>query len=275
MAARKLRKPVKLALDMQSQNAIQGGRFSFKSEYKVGFNKNGKITALKVESMVESGFGHDFIGGVSSDFNECLTGTYHIPNFHGVVHALKTNLPQKTAVRSFGQTESQAITEIIIERVAAHLDISPEKVREGTLFWQSAHFSFFAVFSFLVFLTVNMLNKFNCILPTGQYIEGCNAREMYEEIKKTSEFEKRHLEVENFNKNSRFKKRGISVGTIKYALSQNYSAGSTAIVNVNPDGSVVVFHGGCEIGQGIHTKVLQRVAEAFGIDPSLVKVNKN
>ena len=98
----------------------------------------------------------------------------------------------------------------------------------------------------------------NCILPTGQYIEDCNVKEIFEKVKESSDFKNREIEVENFNKTNRFKKRGISMGGIKFALLQSYSSGATAVVNVNSDGTVVIFHGGCEIGQGIHTKVIQK-----------------
>lgn len=59
---------------------------------------------------------------------------------------------------------------------------------------------------------------------------------------------------------NRWKKRGLSVVPVKYGIGYLGNFYNTFVTIYNGDGSVAVCHGGIESGQGIHTKVRQRVS---------------
>lgn len=114
-------------------------------------------------------------------------------------------------------------------------------------------------------IELNMYNSRNCVTPSGQHLgEDYNADKLYYQLKEKVKFDQKKKEIAEFNSKNKFKKRGISLSGGKYGLAQSYTAGTPALVNINgSDGTVVVFHGGLEIGQGIHTKVAQMVAQTL------------
>jgi xanthine dehydrogenase molybdopterin-binding subunit B len=69
-------------------------------------------------------------------------------------------------------------------------------------------------------------------------------------------------------------KRGLALTPVKFGIAFNVThlnqAG--ALVHVYVDGSVLVNHGGTEMGQGINTKVLQVVAHELGLDLERVRI---
>lgn len=65
------------------------------------------------------------------------------------------------------------------------------------------------------------------------------------------------MQVNVFNSNNRWKKRGINVLPMVYPMYySSYRYNVLVAINHN-DGSVSVSHGGIECGQGINTKVYE------------------
>ena len=87
--------PVRLELNIQTDQQIIGGRFPLSTKYKVGFDKDGTIKALFVDGHLESGFGVDFGGALADEFLSSITSCYYVPNFTGKVRGLKTNRKKK------------------------------------------------------------------------------------------------------------------------------------------------------------------------------------
>ncbi|KVI09438.1 [2Fe-2S]-binding [Cynara cardunculus var. scolymus] len=97
-----------------------------------------------------------------------------------------------------------------------------------------------------------------------------------EEIRKSCNFLKARSEVEEFNLNNRWKKRGIAMVPTKFGISftTKFMNQAGALVQVYTDGTVLVTHGGVEMGQGLHTKVAQIAASAFEIPLSSVFISE-
>jgi xanthine dehydrogenase/oxidase len=113
----------------------------------------------------------------------------------------------------------------------------------------------------------------------GQPLWFCDLRERWDRHYAASQFEERSKEVEEFNKNNRWRKRGISMTSLKYGIGFKQLAAlntSSAVVQINKDdGSVTIVHGGVEMGQGLHTKIAQVAAKELGIGLEFVRVTGN
>ena len=80
-----------------------------------------------------------------------------------------------------------------------------------------------------------------------------------------------------FNKENRWKKRGISVIPTKFGISFGvaFLNQSGALVHVYTDGSVLLTHGGIEMGQGLHTKMIQVASRVLKIPIDKIYINES
>ncbi|CAM9182611.1 unnamed protein product [Hapterophycus canaliculatus] len=110
----------------------------------------------------------------------------------------------------------------------------------------------------------------------GQPLEAWNVPDAWDDMQQWAEIDRRRKAVDDFNSSSRYRKRGLSVIPTKFGIC--FTAGflnqGGALVHVYLDGTVLVSHGGTEMGQGLHTKVCQVVANEFGIDIDKVHISE-
>lgn len=95
--------------------------------------------------------------------------------------------------------------------------------------------------------------------------------EMIDQIKQDSDFDSRKKEIDDFNAQNRWRKRAIKL--LPIAVDIFYTGNFNSIVNIyHGDGSVVIIHGGIEMGQGINTKAAQVCAFILGIPLEKISV---
>jgi len=232
VASKKLNAPVRIALDRTEDFRICGGREETKAEYNVKFDKDGKIKSLRMDGYINAGFVADLSFFTSNAFAQNLTQTYQIDNLKSNCTLLRTNLPNRTTMRGPGETQASYTIEHVIANIAHVLNKPTNEIREKN-FLQAG-------------------DK----LPNGKQIEGYALPEVWNKCKEMSDFERRAAEVEVFNRDNRWKKRGIEMSTVKYEVNVMRKE---ALVNIYGDGSIIVNHTGCEMGQGMNTKVSQVV----------------
>jgi len=252
VAAQKLRRPVRCILDRDVDMAVTGHRHPFLAKYKVGFNKDGKIIALDCQLFSNAGCTLDLSAAVMERAVFHIENCYKIPNIKCVGKCCKTNMPSNTAFRGFGGPQGMVITEAIVDRISAALNMRAETIRE-----------------------LNLLQE-NDSTYFGQKLENFNVPRMWKEIMASSEYASRLNEVAEFNQKNKFKKRGISCIPTKFGISFTalwFNQGG-ALVNVYTDGTVLVTHGGVEMGQGLNTKVCQTVASCFNIPLEKVHISE-
>jgi xanthine dehydrogenase large subunit len=77
----------------------------------------------------------------------------------------------------------------------------------------------------------------------------------------------RQRQIAEFNATHEHTKRALAITAVKFGISFNLTAFNQAgaLVHVYKDGSVLINHGGTEMGQGLHTKMLQVAATTLGI----------
>ncbi|XP_046572351.1 LOW QUALITY PROTEIN: xanthine dehydrogenase/oxidase-like [Haliotis rubra] len=253
VAAHKLGRPVRCMLDRDEDMVITGTRHAFIGRYKVGFTSSGRIMAYDVKLFSNSGSTVDLSPEVMTKAVSGVDNAYFIPHITVVGRMCKTNIPSATAFRGFGAPQGMFMTESVIDKMADFLNIPGEMIRSQNLYKEGE------------------LTHFN------QAVTDANLPRLWSECVSQSCFTQRRKEVDKFNNGSRWKKRGLCVIPTKFGLS--YEAPSRflnqacALVTLYLDGSVLVSHCGTEMGQGLHTKMIQVTSRALGVPVSDVFIN--
>lgn len=78
---------------------------------------------------------------------------------------------------------------------------------------------------------------------------------MWDGAKALGQLEQRKAEAAAFNAQHRWRKRGVAMTPVKYGMGWAGLKASASVRVYQEDGSVLINHHGCEVGQGIHTKV--------------------
>ncbi|KAL4198306.1 hypothetical protein AMTRI_Chr03g139530 [Amborella trichopoda] len=247
-----LKRPVKLTLDRDVDMMITGQRHSFLGKYKVGCTNEGKLLALDLEIYNNGGNSLDLSLGILERAIFHSDNVYEIPNVRIRGSVCFTNFPSNTAFRGFGGPQGMLIAENWIQRIAMELQKSPQDIRELNF------------------------QKEGSILHYGQQLENCTLRQLWEELKASCNFSDARAAVDQFNLKNRWKKRGVSMVPTKFgiAFTAKFMNQAGALVQVYTDGTVLVTHGGVEMGQGLHTKVAQIAASAFDIPLSSVFISE-
>jgi len=97
--------------------------------------------------------------------------------------------------------------------------------------------------------------------------------ELVDQLEKTSDYSKRRAEIKAYNETSPILKKGLALTPVKFGISFNvvHFNQAGALVHIYTDGSILVNHGGTEMGQGLNTKIAQVVAHVLGVDLSRVR----
>ncbi|XP_023475059.2 xanthine dehydrogenase/oxidase isoform X1 [Equus caballus] len=252
LAAYKTGCPVRCMLDRDEDMLITGGRHPFLARYKVGFMKTGRIVALEVNHYSNAGNTLDFSEAVMQAALFHMDSCYKIPNIRGTGRVCKTNLPSNTAFRGFGAPQAMLIAEQWMSEIAVTCGLPAEEVRRKNMYKEGD------------------LTHFN------QKLEGFTLTRCWDECLASSQYHARKSEIDKFNKENCWKKRGLCIVPTKFginfAISFLNQAG--ALIHVYTDGSVLLTHGGTEMGQGLHTKMVQVASRALKIPTSKIYISE-
>ncbi|MES2161931.1 MAG: xanthine dehydrogenase molybdopterin binding subunit [Pseudomonadota bacterium] len=246
IAAAKLRRPVKLRADRDDDMLVTGKRHCFFYEYEVGYDDSGKILAAKVDMTLRSGFSADLSGPVATRAVCHFDNTYYLSDVDIRAGCGKTNTQSNTAFRGFGGPQGAIAIEYIVDEIARNLGRDALDIRRLNFYGKTER----------------------NVTPYGQEIVDNVIEALTAELEQTSEYRARRTAVEAYNATSPVLKKGLALTPLKFGIAFNVThlnqAG--ALVHVYVDGSVLVNHGGTEMGQGINTKVMQVVAHELGLD---------
>ena len=253
MAAVKLGRSVKLRLDRDDDMIITGKRHPFQFEYDVGFDDTGRILGADLMLASDCGYSADLSGPVNA------RAICHVDNAYFLEHVRIRNFPCKThkvsntAFRGFGGPQGMFLIEHVMDEIAHVLGKDPLDVRSVNFYG----------------LTERNVTHY------GQPVADNILHDIVPELEVRADYRARRLALREQNKTSRIIKRGLALTPVKFGISFNatHLNQAGALVNVYSDGSVIVNHGGTEMGQGLFTKVRQVVAEELGIDSARIRVS--
>ncbi|KAF6204370.1 hypothetical protein GE061_002711 [Apolygus lucorum] len=229
------RKPVRFVLQLENNMKWAGKRYPVFSDYDVGVSETGEIQYLNASVYQDDGSSPNdpAVGGTMQH----MINIYDKSTWNVKAYDVLTESAGNTYCRAPGSTEGVALIETIMDHITAVTGKDPIQVR-----------------------LANLDKAANSDVPKliNDAVESANYRQRVEEVDK-------------FNKENRWKKRGISIVPMDYPF--GYFGGFHAVVSIyGNDGTVVITHGAIEMGQGVNTKVAQVAAHLLGIDVSLISV---
>ncbi|KAK7885364.1 hypothetical protein LTR67_010542 [Exophiala xenobiotica] len=252
VAANKVRRPVRCMLNRDEDIMTSGQRHPFLGIWKVGVNKDGKIRALRANVFNNGGWSQDLSAAVVDRALSHVDGCYNIPNIDVDGRICKTNTVSNSAFRGFGGPQGMFIAETYMSEVADHLGMSVDRLREINFYkdGEETHFK--------------------------QALQDWHVPLMWKQVKESAEYEARRKAVDEFNATHKWQKKGLAMIPTKFGISFTalFLNQAGALVHIYHDGSVLVAHGGTEMGQGLHTKICMIVAEALQVPLSDVHISE-
>ncbi|MEI6000149.1 xanthine dehydrogenase molybdopterin binding subunit [Paraburkholderia bengalensis] len=252
LAAWKLLCPVKLRPDRDDDMMVTGKRHDFHYTYDVGYDDDGLIEGVSVDMTSRCGFSADLSGPVMTRAVCHFDNAYFLSDVAIDGFCGKTNTQSNTAFRGFGGPQGAFAIEYIIDDIARSLGKDSLDVRRRNLYGKTER------------------NQ----TPYGQIVEDNVIHELIDELEATSDYRRRRAEVLEFNRNNEVLKKGLALTPCKFGIAFNVTHFNQAgaLVHIYTDGSVLVNHGGTEMGQGLNTKVAQVVAHELGVSFGRVRV---
>ncbi len=253
MLARRSGRPVKYRLDRDDDIVITGKRQSSLLDYRVGFDDDGRILGMEQMQAADAGYSPDLSDAVSMRAMYHAENAYYCDNVRITSYKCRTNRVSNTAFRGFGGPQGVCGMEHIIDQIAHHLGKDPLDIRKLNFYGKDER----------------------NITPYGQVLEDNILPELVAELEIRSDYARRRAAVREFNARHEWLKKGISLTPIKFGISftTKFHNQAGALVLVYRDGSVQLNHGGTEMGQGLHIKVAQVVADVFGIDLDRIRIS--
>lgn len=244
-------RPVRVRLDRSLDMTMTGKRHGFHATWKIGFNEQGRILGLDAQLTADGGWSLDLSEPVLTRAMCHIDNSYWIPNIRVKGRIAKCHKTSQTAFRGFGGPQGMLVMEDILGRVAPSLGLDPRELRRRNFYTEGQDTPYY---------------------QPVRHPERLEAA--WSQVLDTADIAQREAQIREFNAAHEHTKRALALTPVKFGISFNLTAFNQggALVLVYKDGSVLVNHGGTEMGQGLHTKMLQVAATALGVPLSMVRI---
>ena len=244
VAAWILEKPIRCTFTRPESLASSTKRHPAKMKASASCDKDGSLTSLSFEGDFNTGAYASWGPTVADRVPIHCSGPYFVPNILAKTRALLTNGPPSGAFRGFGVPQSAIAHEALMDSLAEQTGIDP-----------------------LEFRLKNALRK-GQRTGSGQLLENSVGQaECLEALQ--SRWQEWRKASEEFNNHSEIIKRGVGIGCCWYGCGNtSMSNPSTMRVGINSEGTITLYNGAMDIGQGANTIMIQICAEALGLPAS-------
>jgi xanthine dehydrogenase/oxidase len=259
VAAKATKRPVRVAVPRDEDTSMIGKRHAYYGQYQVAIDRGevragdkGLLHGFLVRMWGDGGAFYDCSFIVSNCIQMRTDNAYRIANFQSQIDVCRTNTAPSTAFRSFGDVQGKNIIENAIDDAAFSVGMLPEDVREKNLYERGD------------------------VTPFGQALSYCYMREVWSFLKRKCDYAGKRAEVDRYNRENKWRKRGLAMLPVKYGSGYNLKQleQAAAIVVVNQaDGTVVIHQGGVEMGQGLATQALQVAAYVLNVPMDMIFVD--
>lgn len=265
IVANKTGRPVKYRMSRSDDMVMTGKRHPFFNTYDVAFDDQGIMMGSEIMVAGNCGNSPDLSDAIVDRAMFHSDNAYYLNNTTVTGHRCKTHTTSNTAYRGFGGPQGVILAELMMDDIARHLGEDPLTIRKRNLYGiKHDHI-----------LTADGEVDERNETHYGQTVEQKVLPELIEELEKSSDYWQRREEIKEFNANSPFLKKGLSLTPVKFGISftVQFLNQAGALVHVYTDGSIHLNHGGTEMGQGLFLKVAQIVAEEFQVDLDTIQVS--
>ncbi len=251
--AMRLQRPVKFRPDRDDDFMVTGKRHAFEIDYQAGFDDYGVLRGAHYDHLVQCGYSADYSPAVADRAVFHADNAYYVPTSRCTSFRAKTHTQSATAFRGFGGPQGMLGIEMVLDDIAYQLRRDPLDVRLANLYGV----------------------KNRNLTAYGSQVEGNVLPQIVTQLAQTSDYRARRAAIREWNRASPIVKKGIALTPVMFGISfgATHLNQGAALVQVYTDGSVLVNHGGTEMGQGLHTKVLQVVAHELGLPMSAVRIS--
>jgi len=233
------RRPVKVAYTMEEM-FYQITRHPSTFRIKSGVDKDGRIVARKCEVFWNGGAYADVGPRVTQKSGLTASGPYDIDNVWIDSYALYTNVTPSGALRGFGVPQLAWAYESHTDMMARALKLDPAEFRRKNLMREGGEHT------------------------TGQVLKDAPLDKVMDKLTERMNWS------QPFDKGAGIVRRGRGIAiAIKAVISPTTSV---AIVNVSGDGSVALYCGTIDIGQGSDTAMAQMVGEVLNVPAESVRL---
>ncbi len=238
------RRPVLVRLDRAADSTLTGKRHPGRAEWRIGFDADLRIVGLTADIVLDGGWCADLSQAVVARALCHIDNAYLIPAADVLGRAARTNKTSQTAFRGFGGPQGMFVIEDIMGRAALRLGVEPDELRRRNFYRPGERTPYQQ--------EVNAADRLGLV---------------WEQARTDADYDRLRREVDAFNAAHEHTKRGLAITPVKFGVSfnQTFLNQAGALVHVYRDGTVLVSHGGTEMGQGLHTKMLMVAAEELGI----------
>ncbi len=243
-------RPAKLRPDRDEDGLVTGKRHDFLVDYEVGFAPDGTIHAVRATLAARCGWSADLSGPVTDRALFHADNAYHYPAVRLVAEPWRTDTCSNTAFRGFGGPQGVLVAERIVEEIAFATGLDPLEVRRRNLYREGD------------------------LTPYHQPIEDVPLEAILDTLAERADYAGRRRAIAAFNATSPVLKKGLALTPVKFGISftATWYNQAGALLHVYRDGSVLLAHGGVEMGQGLFVKVAQVVAEELGLDLERIRL---
>ena len=250
LAATRSGRPVRYRMPRSDDFAQTGKRHGFVHRARYAADDTGRLLGVDAELLGDCGCSPDLSDGVVD------RALFHADNAYFLGNARLTGLPcrtdkvSSTAFRGFGGPQGALLVEAIMDDIALRSGRDPLDVRRE-----------------------NLYGRHGDETPYGQRVDDDLGERLVARLEEDSDYRNRREALRAANSPDAPVLRGIALTPVKFGISftTTHLNQAGALVHVYRDGSVLVSHGGTEMGQGLYTKIRAVVARFFGLPEDAVR----
>jgi len=251
LVAAKTGRPAKIRADRDDDMVMTGKRHDFTIDYDVGFDDAGRIAGIRLELASRCGATADLSHAINDRAMFHCDNCYYLPAVEIVSHRLKTHTVSNTAFRGFGGPQGMIAIERVLDDIATARNLDPLAVRQANLYGPGRD-----------------------VTPYGMTVTDNVAPDLIADLATQANYAERAAKVAAFNVSHSILKKGLALTPVKFGISftTTHLNQAGALIQLYTDGSILLNHGGTEMGQGLNIKVAQIVADVFAVEIARIRI---
>ncbi|MCD6005801.1 xanthine dehydrogenase molybdopterin binding subunit [Halomonas sp. XH26] len=252
LIARRTGRSCRFRLPRVDDMRVTGKRHPFHNDYRLGVDAHGVILGGDINVIGDCGYSPDLSDAIVDRAMFHSDNAYSLGDVRVTGYRARTHTASNTAFRGFGGPQGMMVIEAAMEDIARRLGEDPLTIRKRNFYRDGRNTTHY-----------------------GQTVDQTVLlHELVEQLETSSDYWQRRREIREFNAKSPVIRKGLALTPVKFGISftAQHLNQAGALLHVYTDGSVMINHGGTEMGQGLHTKICQVVARELGLDLDSVRI---